>query len=90
MKSLLRVLGYLKPYKSQVVLTLCFAILTTLLDLVPPWLIKVVIDGLVENTEGALVYGAVLGLVVIYFSRNYSNHTRIILNNKLEQKVGVT
>ncbi|SVD04944.1 uncharacterized protein METZ01_LOCUS357798, partial [marine metagenome] len=40
MKSLLRVLYYLKPYKKAVALTLVFAILTTLLDLIPPWVIK--------------------------------------------------
>lgn len=47
MKALLRVLGYLKPYKKWVTLTLGFAILTTLLDLVPPWLIKLIVDHLV-------------------------------------------
>ena len=87
MKSLLRVLGYLKPYKKFVALTLGFAILTTLLDLVPPWLIKVIVDSLVEGAGDEWVYGSVLVLVVSYFGRNYSNYKRIMVNNRLEQKV---
>lgn len=87
MKSLLRVLGYLKPYKKPVFLTLAFAILTTLLDLVPPWLIKVIIDSLVDNSKDALVYWSVLGLTLVYFGRNYTNYTRILFNNRVEQKI---
>jgi ABC-type multidrug transport system fused ATPase/permease subunit len=94
MKSLLRVLSYLKPYKKQVTLTLFFAILTTLLDLVPPWLIKVIIDQLVvgqpavsPGAEPVWIYWAVGGLFVAYFGRNFANYRRIVVNNKVEQKV---
>lgn len=87
MKSLLRVLGYLKPYQKFVVLTLGFAILTTLLDLVPPWLIKVIVDRLVGQVEDVWVYAFVLALVLAYFGRNYCNYKRILVNNQLEQKV---
>ncbi len=87
MKSLLRVLGYLKPYKTFVALTLGFAVLTTLLDLVPPWLIKLVVDRLVDQVDDSWLYIFVLALVLSYFGRNYSNYKRILLNNRLEQKV---
>jgi ATP-binding cassette subfamily B protein/subfamily B ATP-binding cassette protein MsbA len=87
MKSLLRVLGYLKPYKKFVILTLGFAIATTLLDLVPPWLIKVIVDRLVEHVDDLWVYAFVFALVLAYFGRNYSNYKRIMINNQLEQKV---
>jgi ABC-type multidrug transport system fused ATPase/permease subunit len=94
MKSLLRVLSYLKPYSKQVTLTLFFAILTTLLDLVPPWLIKIIVDQLVAGqsamSQGAQVtwiYWAVGGLLVAYFGRNFANYRRIVVNNKVEQKV---
>ncbi len=87
MKSLLRVLGYLKPYKTFVALTLGFAVLTTLLDLVPPWLIKMVVDRLVDHVDDGWLYIFVLGLVLAYFGRNYSNYKRILINNRLEQKV---
>lgn len=87
MKSLIRVLGYLKPYKSYVAWTLGFAILTTLLDLVPPWLIKIIVDQLVQEQTGSAIYWVVLALVLSYFGRNFSNYKRIRLNNNLEQKV---
>ena len=94
MKSLLRVLSYLKPYSKQVALTLFFAILTTLLDLVPPWLIKIIVDQLVvgqpamnPEAEVTWIYWAVGGLLVAYFGRNFANYRRIVVNNKVEQKV---
>ena len=87
MKSLLRVLGYLKPYKKFVALTLGFAIFTTLLDLVPPWLIKEIVDRLVDPVDDGWVYTIVGILVLAYFGRNYSNYKRIMVNNRLEQKV---
>lgn len=87
MRYLARVLSYLKPYKIFVFWTLMFAILTTLLDLVPPWLLKIIIDFLVNNTGQTLIYWAVAGMVAAYLARNFSNHLRIVMNNKLEQKV---
>ncbi len=87
MKSLYRVLSYLRPYKRLVVWTMFFAVLTTLLDLVPPWVIKEIIDLLVEKRGGDFVYWATAGLAVTYLGRNYSNYIRIMFNNILEQKV---
>ena len=87
MKSLLRVLGYLKPYKKGVSFTLCFAVLTTLLDLVPPWLIKVIVDRLIDDNGETLVYWAVAGLIGVYVARNLSNYQRIMFNNRVEQSV---
>ncbi len=87
MKSLLRVLGYLKPYKKFVALTLGFAIFTTLLDLVPPWLIKEIVDRLVDPVDDGWVYTIVGLLVLAYFGRNFCNYKRILVNNQLEQKV---
>ncbi len=87
MKSLLRVLAYLKPYKYLVATTLSFAIFTTLMALVPPWLIKVIIDHLEAGNLSSMVYWSVIGLVTAYLLQNYSNYKRIKLNNELEQKV---
>ena len=87
MKSLLRVLGYLKPYKKTVSFTLGFAILTTLLDLIPPWTIKVIIDELVDGKETSLIYWIVVGLIGVYFLRNFLNYQRIMFNNRVEQDV---
>ena len=87
MNSLLRVLSYLKPYKKAVSLTLGFAILTTLLDLIPPWIIKVIIDELVDGKKTSLINWVVVGLIGVYFLRNFLNYQRIMFNNRLEQDV---
>lgn len=87
MKSLLRVLSYLKPYRGKVFLTLFLAISTTLLDLVPPWLTKVIVDNLVESSELEAVYWAIAGLAGVYLARNFTNHKRIVVNNKVEQNI---
>ena len=87
MKYLTRVLSYLKPYKTYVFWTLFFAVSTTLLDLVPPWLLKIIIDHLVEGTEQEFFYWAIAGMALAYMARNVSNHLRIGMNNKLEQNV---
>ena len=87
MKSLSRVLSYLKPYRIGVATTLFLAIATTLLDLVPPWLIKVIVDSLVEGKESFWVYGPIVGLAIIYLARNFTNHRRIMVNNKVEQNI---
>ena len=87
MKSLLRVLSYLKPYKKAVSYTLGFAILTTLLDLIPPWIIKIIIDELVDGNKTSLIYWIILGLIGVYFSRNFLNYQRIMFNNRVEQDV---
>ena len=87
MKSLLRVLSYLKPYQKGVAMTLFLAISTTLLDLVPPWLIKMIVDSLVESKESLWLYGPIAGLSGIYLARNFTNHRRIMVNNKVEQSV---
>lgn len=87
MKSLARVLSYLKPYQKGVATTLFLAIATTLLDLVPPWLIKLVVDSLVESKESLWIYSPIVGLAGIYLARNYTNHQRIMINNRVEQNV---
>ena len=87
MNSLLRVLSYLKPYQGKVALTLFLAISTTLLDLVPPWLTKVIVDNLVENNDMTAVYWAIAGIAFVYLARNFTNHKRIVINNKVEQNV---
>ena len=87
MKSLARVLSYLKPYRKDVAVTLLLAISTTLLDLIPPWLIKIVVDSLVEDSESMWIYGTIVGLAIVYLMRNYTNHRRIIINNQVEQNV---
>ncbi len=87
MKSLLRALRYIKPYRHFALLTLMFAVMTTLIDLTPPWLIKKIIDGVVRESPFAALMPFLGLMLAAYAGRNIFNSLRIRFNNHLEQKV---
>jgi len=86
-KTLLRVLQYLRPYRLMVLGTFLFAGLTTAFELVPPWLIKVLIDDVIQAGRIELLTWVFTGLVGAYLLRNLCSSMRIRLNNSLEQQV---
>ncbi|MGB0910518.1 MAG: ABC transporter ATP-binding protein [Nitrospirales bacterium] len=87
MKSLVRILSYLVPHRSLAILTFVCAALATALDLLPPWLIKIVIDEVIPNHNVDLLPHILLGLLAAYALKNFLNSLRIRFNNKLEQQV---
>ena len=87
MKSLVRILSYLAPHRSLVLLTFSCAAFATALDLLPPWLIKIVIDEVIPNQNVDLLPQILLGLFFAYAFKNLFNSLRIRFNNKLEQQV---
>jgi len=87
MKSLLRIITYLAPYRGLVCLTFFFAALTTCLELFPPWLIKIVIDDVLPAQNMDLLSWVLLGLTLAYGLKNLFNSLRIRFNNMLEQRV---
>lgn len=62
-KAAARMLGYAKPYKLQMITAAALLVLTTLVELVPPYLTKVMIDDVLQpkNTSSALLL-VVMGL----------------------------
>lgn len=87
MKSLLRILWYLRPFRPLVSLTFFCAALTTVFDLLPPWLIKVIIDDVIAANQFTLLPWVLGGLVLAYGMKNLFNALRIRFNNTLEQRV---
>jgi ABC-type multidrug transport system fused ATPase/permease subunit len=71
----------------MVVGTFVFAGLTTAFELVPPWLIKVVIDDVIQAGKTQLLSMVFLGLGSAYVLRNVCSSIRIKLNNSLEQQI---
>lgn len=71
----------------MVVGTFLFAGLTTGFDLIPPWLIKIVIDDVIQQGRVHLLGTVFLGLACAYLLRNVCQSTRIKLNNSLEQRI---
>jgi len=87
MRSLFRVIRYIKPYQRLAYLTLACAVLTTTLEMVPPWLLKRVIDDVIRAENLPLLKWLILGLVAAHLGRNLLNSARIRFNNTLEQRV---
>jgi len=86
-KSLLRVLHYLRPYRRLALLTLLAAACATAMELLPPWLIKIVIDDVIQGKQMALLPWILGGLVASYGLKTTFASFRIRLNNRLEQTV---
>jgi len=81
------VIRYIHPYQNLAYATLLAAMLTTLMDLVPPWLIKVVIDDVIKAGHLSLLNWVIGALIGVYLFKNLLNMARIRFNNTLEQKV---
>ena len=67
--------------------TFLFAGLTTAFELVPAWLVKILIDEVIQGDQVQLLGWVFAGLVSAYVLRNLSSSLRIRLNNTLEQQV---
>src|SRR5690606_3393681 len=87
MGALFRVLRYFRPYRRRVVFTLTFAILSTVMAMVPPFLAKEVVDLAVRAGSVRLLAWYIAGIGLCYLLRDYFNMMRIRLNNRLEQQV---
>ncbi len=87
MKSLLRVLHYLRPHRGLALATLLCAACATAMELVPPWVIKIIIDDVIQAGQTALLPWIAGGLVAAYALKNVFASLRIRLNNRLEQTV---
>ncbi len=86
MKSLLRVLSYLKPFRGQALVTLLFAALATGLELIPPYFLKVVIDDVIQAHRPDLLPLVLGALAASYLFRSVFSSLRVRFNNSLEQK----
>ena len=86
MSSLLRVLSYLKPFRMLAVVTFLFAGLATALELVPPYLVKIIIDDVIQSKRPEMLPGVLGALLGSYVLRNVMSSMRVRFNNLLEQK----
>ena len=71
----------------MVVGTFVFAGLATAFELIPPWLIKVIIDDVIQAGRTQILVWVFLALCAAYVLRNVCGSIRIRLNNGLEQQV---
>ena len=84
--SLLRVLSYLKPFRLLALVTFVCAGLATALELVPPYLVKIIIDDVIQSKRPELLSSVLGALLGSYVLRNLVSSMRVRFNNMLEQK----
>jgi len=88
-KVISRLLGYVKPHLplaiSGFALTVCF----TFLNLLPPYLMKILIDDAIGNANLTLLVWLTISLVIIYLLRALTAAGRGYLLGKLGQKIMV-
>lgn len=64
-----RLLSYLKPYKKLLILSVFFMMLVSLSNLVVPWIIKDVIDRVLENKDLGMLYIIIVVILATFFIR---------------------
>ena len=87
MKSLLRVLTYIRPYWGLAALTFAAATTAAAIELLPPWLLKIIIDDVIGGNRAGLLPWVIAGLLGAHIGKNVASSLRIRFNNTLEQRV---
>ncbi|SFS62285.1 ABC transporter ATP-binding protein [Paenibacillus sp. BC26] len=65
MKNLVRLLRYLRPSTSWVVISLAMMVLGTAIDLIAPWMLKLIFDEGIGGSDVKLILALILGLAGI-------------------------
>jgi len=87
LKSLLRVLTYIRPYWGLAALTFAAATTAAAIELLPPWLLKIIIDDVIGGNRAGLLPWVIAGLLGAHIGKNVASSLRIRFNNTLEQRV---
>ena len=85
MKTFRRLFAYLAPYRIFLVIGLGAAVVATLLQLGPPYLIKIIIDKVLVQKNLPLLNYLILALIALYLLRSGLITLRIIYVNKVQQ-----
>ena len=68
-----RLLSYLWPYKKLLILSVVFMLFVALSNLVVPWIIKDVIDQVLEQKDLRMLYLVIVAILVTFFIRSISD-----------------
>ena len=63
--SYIRLLAYCKPYKTRLITALACMVVSSLFGIIPPWLIKYVVDDVLIAKKMAILNLLAVGMVVI-------------------------
>lgn len=85
MKTFLRLLFYIKPYRGKLVIAFILAAGVTILGLLPPYLLKIIIDEVIIKKDLRL-FAMVMGILILaYVLRSILISFRIFLDNRVQQ-----
>ncbi len=82
-----RLWGYLLPYSKPLFITLTAALLTSLIELSPPWVIRLTIDHFILGNENHMVWWAAFGLIIIALFQGGIDFLRLYLTAYTGQKI---
>jgi len=85
MKTFLRLLFYIKPYRGKLIIAFILAAVVTILGLLPPYLVKIIIDEVIIDKNFRL-FTIIIGiLLLVYILRSILISFRIFMENKVQQ-----
>ena len=84
---ILRLLQYVKPHLSLAILGFIFTITLTVVSLVPPYLMKILIDDAIVGVNYSLLGWLVTSLIAIYLLRAIFSACRNYVLSKLGQEI---
>lgn len=85
MKTFLRLLFYVKPYRGKLITAFILAAGVTILGLLPPYLVKIIIDDVIIKKDLSL-FATIIGiLLLVYVLRSILISFRIVMENRVQQ-----
>lgn len=85
--SYIRLLKYCSPYKSRLLLALGSMLLSSILGIVPPWLLKNVVDDVLIKKQMGILNLLAVGVIVIYFFKVVFGYIHMYMMTWVGQKV---
>ena len=85
--SYIRLLGYCKPYKRRLITALLCMVFSAIFGIIPPWLIKNVVDDVLINKESAMLNLLSFGIIALYILKTVFGYGYMYLMTWVGQKV---
>jgi len=80
-------LGYCKPYKKRLAAALACMILSSIFGIIPPWLIKNIVDDVLINKEASTLNLLAIGIITLYILKALFGYGHMYLMTWVGQKV---
>ncbi len=85
--SYIRLLVYCKPYKKRLAAALACMILSSIFGIIPPWLIKNIVDDVLINKEASTLNLLAIGIITLYILKALFGYGHMYLMTWVGQKV---